>query len=605
MLDPDDRHLLVEALKPPPGMTLDIAVGTTFTLDLQALLVAPVSFALFSATAPGGESDSLALLEAVRRHADRITIFCQAGCIAVPRTLQPVLAWLEDSVVPVAPPRPGRLFHPKVWVLRFRNDAGEYAHRVLVASRNLTFDSSWDTIVCLDEDPSSSDSDDNEPLRSFLEELSAGAVHRPTDDRRQQISDLVESVRGVKWILPDGANKVRFWPLGGNHPLPDLTGDRSLVISPFLSADTLEWLSSHGDRHLLVSRADALNSVGSLPLDGFEETFVLDTDAVNDSTDETDLEQERVGTALRGLHAKLFLVERGSRCHLYTGSANATGAGFGGNTELLIELVGRRRHWGIDQVLDAKGHKATLRDLLRPFRPENEEPEEPDALAKLTYRLDSLVQQIASIPFTVTVTPTDADHRIHIATQQPMPTVDEGTTVTIRPASVATAGADSHIHPGQAVGVDAGVVTLAGITSFLVVTAHASVEGHHAKSAALINARLVGAPDDRKERLLSAQLKDSDDLIRYLLFLLFDLVDDARLDQLISTFGSGGGRWKHTGQVPLLETMLRALVRGGSALDRVADLLDDLLSTDREELLPEGLEEIWAPINAVRQELRA
>ena len=33
--------------------------------------------------------------------------------------------------------------------------------------------------------------------------------------------------------------------------------------------------------------------------------------------------------------------------------------------------------------------------------------------------------------------------------------------------------------------------------------------------------------------------------------------------------------------------------------------LDDLLSTDREGLIPEGLEEIWAPINAVRQELRA
>ena len=602
MLDPDDRHLLVEALKPPPGMILDIAVGTTFTLDLQALLVA---FALFSATAPGGESDSLALLEAVRRHADRITIFCQAGCIAVPRTLQPVLAWLEDSVVPVAPPRPGRLFHPKVWVLRFRNDAGEYAHRVLVASRNLTFDSSWDTIVCLDEDPAATESDDNEPLRLFLDELSARAVQRPTDDRQQQISDLVESLRDVKWELPDGALEVRFWPLGGDHQLPDLTGDRSLVISPFLSADTLQRLSSGGDRHLLVSRADALNRVGSLPLDGFEETFVLDTDAVNDSDDETELEQERVGIPLRGLHAKLFLVERGRRGHLYTGSANATGAGFGGNTELLVELVGLRDQWGIDQVLDAKSHKATLRDLLQPFRPENEEPAEPDELATLTYRLDSLVQQIASIPFTVTVSPTDTEHRIHIATQQPMPAVNEGTTVTIRPASVATAGADSHIHTGQAVDVDAGAVTLAGITSFLVVTATASVEGRQARSAALINARLVGAPDDRKERLLSAQLKTSDDLIRYLLFLLFDLIDDARLDQIISTFGSGEGRWKHAGQVPLLETMLRALVRGGSALDRVADLLDDLLSTDREGLIPEGLEEIWAPINAVRQELRA
>ena len=76
-------------------------------------------------------------------------------------------------------------------------------------------------------------------------------------------------------------------------------------------------------------------------------------------------------------------------------------------------------------------------------------------------------------------------------------------------------------------------MTLAAVTAFLVVTATAAVEGRRARSAALINARLVGAPDDRKARLLSAQLKDSDDLIRYLLFLLFDLVDDARLDQLL------------------------------------------------------------------------
>jgi hypothetical protein len=114
MLDPDDRHLLVDALKPPVGMSLDVAVGTTFTLDLQALLLAPVSFAFFGfdVNASGGR-DPLALLESVRRHADRITMFCQAGCIAVPRTLQPVLAWLEDSVVPVRPPGPGRLFHPR------------------------------------------------------------------------------------------------------------------------------------------------------------------------------------------------------------------------------------------------------------------------------------------------------------------------------------------------------------------------------------------------------------------------------------------------------------------------------------------------------------
>jgi hypothetical protein len=43
MLDPEGRHLLLDALRPPPGHELDVAVGTTYTLDLYALLTAPVA----------------------------------------------------------------------------------------------------------------------------------------------------------------------------------------------------------------------------------------------------------------------------------------------------------------------------------------------------------------------------------------------------------------------------------------------------------------------------------------------------------------------------------------------------------------------------------
>ena len=38
MLEPTNRLMLVDALRPPEGHTLDVAVGTTFTLDLDALL---------------------------------------------------------------------------------------------------------------------------------------------------------------------------------------------------------------------------------------------------------------------------------------------------------------------------------------------------------------------------------------------------------------------------------------------------------------------------------------------------------------------------------------------------------------------------------------
>ncbi len=45
MLQPTDRRLLFDALAPPTGFKLDFAVGTTYTLDLFALLSAPVAFA--------------------------------------------------------------------------------------------------------------------------------------------------------------------------------------------------------------------------------------------------------------------------------------------------------------------------------------------------------------------------------------------------------------------------------------------------------------------------------------------------------------------------------------------------------------------------------
>jgi hypothetical protein len=49
MLDPHDRASLYEALRPPAGYDLDCAVGTSFTLDLEALLTAPIAFALHDA----------------------------------------------------------------------------------------------------------------------------------------------------------------------------------------------------------------------------------------------------------------------------------------------------------------------------------------------------------------------------------------------------------------------------------------------------------------------------------------------------------------------------------------------------------------------------
>jgi hypothetical protein len=42
MLRPHDRRVLIEALRPPQGYTVDRALATTYSLDLVALLIAPL-----------------------------------------------------------------------------------------------------------------------------------------------------------------------------------------------------------------------------------------------------------------------------------------------------------------------------------------------------------------------------------------------------------------------------------------------------------------------------------------------------------------------------------------------------------------------------------
>ena len=101
MLDPYDRMHLMEILRPPEGYSLDFAIGTTFSLDLLALMTAPVAFTLFDAGNNSGRPDILALLESLRRYAGRICILCHAGRIRIPEPKDydhPLYSFLEGSV---------------------------------------------------------------------------------------------------------------------------------------------------------------------------------------------------------------------------------------------------------------------------------------------------------------------------------------------------------------------------------------------------------------------------------------------------------------------------------------------------------------------------
>lgn len=146
MLSPNDRTLYSQSLKAPLGYRFDTGIATTFTLDLETLLVLPYTLATQQDAEPDELlNDPVRLLGAIRETTDRLSVFSHDGYIHSPRSAQPLFGLLEPCIIPVRLAGHG-LFHPKVWVLRFSSTDGEPPIiRVVVLSRNLTFDRSWGT----------------------------------------------------------------------------------------------------------------------------------------------------------------------------------------------------------------------------------------------------------------------------------------------------------------------------------------------------------------------------------------------------------------------------------------------------------------------------
>jgi hypothetical protein len=86
MLNPDQRRLYTDALRPPPGYRFGEAVAATYSLSLETLLTIPLHLALFSAEEPLEEllRDGVALLESLRRTTDHVTVYSQAAAVLAP-----------------------------------------------------------------------------------------------------------------------------------------------------------------------------------------------------------------------------------------------------------------------------------------------------------------------------------------------------------------------------------------------------------------------------------------------------------------------------------------------------------------------------------------
>ncbi len=591
MLQPTNRLTLIDAMRPPLGFGLESAVAVTFTLDLRALLAAPAAFALTGAdglVSDGTQHEPIELLHAVRSHADKLTVFSQVGEISLPPSRR-VFAFLERTVIPVRAPRDG-VVHPKVWVLRYEalgeptaEEPRERRLRVLVASRNLTFDASWDTVIRLDET-----SDGTGASLDVIGDLFDGLLTTadgvsPAHDVR--VRSLTTALRTAVFALPAGVDELHVHVLGlarSASPLP-AAADRSLIISPFVS-DNFFGRVRPAPVDELVSRPESLDLLGPAAQLQVGSAYSFD----DGSAPELDAGEERLspfdpGRPLVGLHAKVFAFEERGRARVFLGSANATDAAFNSNVEILIELVGPTASLGIDRLCDGTKDEPGLRSLFSTYSgPDTAGADTPETAA-----LDGLRRTIACLPIEGTVEESGTGWAVTYRAPQPMPAVDGA---EIRCWPLASAGNRRRVVTGEPFEVrfETSLETISGFLAFEIAHESGTI------TQFVVPVPLTGVPEHRERLLLRALVGNAERFLRYLLALLDE--DSSRMELLDAIEGaSAEGSFDGAGPVnlPVLEKLLRTMRRDPAKLAGLHPLVSDLAADDA---LPPGFAELWATI---------
>ncbi len=608
MLEPDGRVVLLDQLRPPVGYQLEAAVATTFTLHLGTALVPPLAFASYELrTRP----DPIAALQAVRSCADRVDVFCQAGQIAVPVQASDLMAFLEPMVHPVRRPRPGFLFHPKVWFLRYVAPDLPDAYRLLCSTRNLVDSHAWDAVVSLDGVLEDRPRPASKPLAAFLRQLPGWAVTPLPEGRRARILDLADRASRVRWTLPERVGEIRFHAFGVPRltPSPDFSGYRHLVVSPFCNVAGVKRVTAGNTRDVaIVSRSDDLAALdpqwlGRLRRPEGDAVFVLDPLAGLGSPADSEGQSEQpalaVESELTGLHAKITIAERNrGETHVFVGSANATSAAYEGNVEFVVELVGRSTHLGVGTLLTrGDGKNPSFRDLLQPYLPgDGVSPPAGEALR----RLENVLRNVAAVPARIRVEPGEGGYLLHLTSDAALH-VPPGHSVSV--GLLTRPGVGYTTTSSAPWDVSFAGVPLPDVTPFVTLRV---MDDSGLTLGTVIHAPLENDPPGRLDEVLARQVNTREKFLRFLALLL-GLGDPAALWAAGSGPDAQSGDWgaRLGGSIGVFELVLGALADRPQSLADLDLLVSRLRATDAgRQILPEGFDVFWMAVTSAMTTLR-
>lgn len=589
MLNPNSRSLYTSALTPPPGMIFDEAVATTFSMDPALLLEAPVYLALMAADGQT-DPDPLSVLEAIRRYSKRITVYVQRGRIQVPQIAKPnpLFGFLEEMVVEVTAPG-GGVFHPKVWAIRFVSpDQSSSMYRLVVLTRNMTTDQSWDLSLQLEGTIAGRKSKSNKPLAHFFKTLPDLATGTTEPGRSEQALRFADELHRVKWGLPDGFDELSFYlPGTKGYDWEPLLANRMAVISPFCSDEALRALTRKTKAaDTLISRPESLAALKKDTLELFTQCLHLDDAAETEDGEETNAIEQPLST---GLHAKVYLLEMGWDCEIVMGSANATTAALTAkkNIELLVSLKGKRsKVGGIDELLSADGFGKYLVDFE--WRMEAEIDALRQEAEKSVEQARSLISETA---LSIECSPGSKDGLWALVLTGKIPSLEGLVSASAWPITVTRDFAvnilDGDAHGGIGLG-EFSASSVTGLIAFELKTNHPDVSARF-----VLNVPVTGVPEERNSAILQTVISNQEGFLRYLLLLL----GDDKVSGLDPGSGSGFAKWfarlADGEDIPLLEELTRTYSRHPERLSEISGLVRDLSQGSQNAIVPEDFLNLW------------
>lgn len=551
LLPPEARVQFSAALQPPAGYQLDALVGATYSLDFLTALTVPLATEMRNTPERARLAEAeLVTLAALKRAAGRISIFVEAGNIRhLPPDASRLAALLEGSIHQVQPAK-GSSFHPKFWVMRFQPSSATdpVLTRMLVLSRNLTQDRSWDVALRLEGEVVARGHDDNANACAFVTYL---LRHAGKGGRAQK--RLLEALAKTKWSLPPGYDEFEFVAHhdGSKAGWVPRKCDRMAVVSPFCDDQGLARLRAASSGPLVLVSTDewlAQLPPGAAPA----RCFVLSGKAAPEAV-EGDTASGILQESGSGLHAKVYLAEAGRRRHLTIASGNATGAGLSPsrNIEVFATLSGtgdKAGSIGLDADHGLLGTKA-WGGLLDPWEPRTLSAEE-SGTANAERALWAFRQALCEAGPHISCRPAGDGHELVLGFDRPLPDDDAVETVRATPAT----RLDWRGVNGQAISL--GVFEMHEVTLFLAFEV-THVDGLVATF--VVKAAGYGLPgtEERFDAALAKAIKDKEGFLRFAQALL-----ETAWDPSVSTGGArgaGGEAGASPGQaIPLLESLLAA-----------------------------------------------